>query len=153
MSRHIVSITSQEWTQRTCTLTELVSSSTAYKAIHYKLLNSIQLNKLNYRTHLIPKDGLKQIPRSAIILLHNLSSSTFNPDGCFCVSSSEKRIKRLDNWELNLSTTNSLLLWFPSPSHSLLCVVFSSKRFHCAHPCTQITIPDAFYRLKIAFSL
>lgn len=105
-----------------------------------ELFNSIELNP-----------GLKQIPRSTSIMLYNLSRSILHPNIWLCFSQ-WKRIKRLDNWEMNLSNSPPLL-WFPSPSHSVLCVVFSSKQFHYALRCTQITIQDAFYMLQIAFSL
>lgn len=49
-------------------------------------------------------------------------------------------------------TVYSVLLWFPSPSHSLLCAVFSLKDSRYAHQYAQISVQDVFYRLQIAFS-
>lgn len=43
-----------------------------------------------------------------------------------------------------------VLLWFPSPSHCLLCTVFSLRGSHCAPQYAQISIQDAFYMLQLA---
>lgn len=46
-----------------------------------------------------------------------------------------------------------LFLGFPSPSHCLLCAVFSLKGSHCAPRCNQISIQYVFCKSLIAFSL
>jgi len=51
-----------------------------------------------------------------------------------------------------LPTVYYVLLWLPSPSHCLLCAVFSLKGSRSALQFAQISIQDAFYRPQIAFS-